>query len=84
MGEKEKSSADLIRHENLKIGTQETMKDYYTRFNVVYNSIPQNLRPPHDFSLIQFPDGFDSNMDFQRRERDLRTLEEMQGIVVFV
>lgn len=60
------------------------MQDYCTRFNSVYNAIPQNLRPPPSLALIKFPDGFDSDMAFQLRERNPPTLEDMQSIVVNV
>ena len=60
------------------------MQDYVTRFNEVYNVVPQNLRNPPDSVLIKFPDGFDSNIAYQLRERAPQTLEEMQNIVVSV
>jgi len=60
------------------------VQDYCTKFNIVYNAIPQNLRPPPDLALIKFPDGFDSDMAFQLREQAPRTLEEMQIIDVSV
>jgi len=42
----------LSEYENLKRGTQEAIQDYCTRFNNVYNDIPQNLSPPPDLELI--------------------------------
>ena len=74
----------LSEYENLKRGTQETVQDYCTRFNNVYNAIPQSLRPPSDLPLIKFPDGFDSNMAYHLRERAPRTLEDMKSIAVSV
>ena len=38
----------LSEYENLRRGTQETVQDYCTRFNSIYNDIPHNLRPPLD------------------------------------
>lgn len=84
MGEKKDPLQILSEYENLKRGTQETVQDYCTRFNNVYKAIPQNLRPPPDLALIKFPDGFDSDMDFQLRERAPHTLEDMQSIAVSV
>ena len=73
--EKKKDHLQILsEYENLKRGTQETVQDYCTRFNNVYNSIPKNLRPPPDLALIKFPDGFDSDMAYQLRERSPRTL----------
>lgn len=56
-------------YENLKRGPQETIQDYCTRFNNVYNVIPHNLIPPPDLALIIFPDAFDFDMAYQLRER---------------
>ena len=84
MGKEERSYQYFIRYENLKRGPQEIVQDYYTRFNNVYNAIPQNLRPPPDLALIKFPDAFDSDMAYQLRERAPRNLEEMQSIAISV
>ena len=58
------------------------MQDYVTRFNEAYNVVTKNLRHPQDSVLIKFPDGFDSGMVYQLRERSPRTLEDMQSIAV--
>ena len=59
----------LSKYEGLKRGPQETVQDYCTRFNNVYNVIPQNLRPPPDLALIKFPDAFGFDMAYQLKER---------------
>lgn len=51
---------------------------------MVYNTIPDDLRPSRKLALLKFPDGFDPYMAYQLRERDLATLEEMKKIVVSV
>jgi len=48
----------------------------------MYNSIPPDLRSPLGLAMIKFPDGFDSDMAFQLRERNPLTLEEMQSVAV--
>ena len=60
------------------------MKDYWTRFNNIYNAIPANIKPPLDLALIKFLDGFDTDMSYQLRERNPKTLEQMQSNVVSV
>jgi len=45
---------------------------------------PQNLRPPPDLALIKFPNGFDSDMAYQLRERAPPSLADMQNIAVSV
>lgn len=54
----------LAEYDTIKGGPQESVLDYYARFNNVYNAIPQNLRPPHDLPLYKFPDGFDPDMAY--------------------
>ena len=63
---------------------QEFILEYCARFNNVYNAIPQNLRPPPDLALYKFPDGFDTDMAYQLRERAPETLLDMQNVAVSV
>lgn len=74
----------LSEYESLKGGPQETVQDYCARFNNVYNAIPQNLRPPPDLALIEFPNGFDSDMAYQLSERAPLILKDMQSVAVSV
>lgn len=74
----------LFEYENIRRGPNETVQDYCTRFNNIYNAILVNLRPPPDLSLIKFPDGFDTDMAFQRKERNLASLEDIQSVAVSV
>ena len=74
----------LSEYDTIKRGPQEAVLDYYSIFNNVYNAIPQNLRPPPDLALYKFPDGFDSDMAYQLRERAPQTLADMQNIAVSV
>ena len=74
----------LSEYDTIKRGPQETVLDYCTRFNNVYNAIPQNLRPPPDLALYEFPDGFDPDMAYQLKERAPETLDDVQKVVVTV
>jgi len=74
----------LSEYESLKRGPQETVQGYCARFNIVYNAIIQNLRPPPNLALIKFPNGFDFDMAYQLRERAPPSLEDMQSIAVSV
>jgi len=60
----------LLEYENIKRGPNETVQDYSTRFINIYNAILVNLIPPPDLALIKFPDGFDTDMTYQLRERN--------------
>jgi len=74
----------LLEYQNIKRGPNEIVQDYCTRFNTIYNAILVNLRPAPDLTLIKFPNGFDTNMSYQLRERNPPTLEEMKSVVVIV
>jgi len=83
--EKKNNPLQIIsKYENLKRGPNETVQDYCTRFNNVYNAIPLDLRPPPGLALIKFPDEFDTDMAFRLRERNPPTLEDMKSVVVSV
>jgi hypothetical protein len=68
----------LSEYKNIRRNQGETVQDYYTRFNNLYNAIPTDIKPPQGLALIKFPDGFDVNMSYQLRERNSTTLEDMQ------
>jgi len=79
--EKKKNPLQILsEYENIRRGPNETVQDYCTRFNNIYNSIPVNLRPPPNLALIKFPNGFDMDMAYQIRERNPSTLEEMKSV----
>jgi len=83
--EKKKDPLHILSEYNtIKRGPYQTVLDYCARFNIVYSAIPQNLRPAPDLALYTFPDGFDSDMAYQLRERAPQTLAEMQDIAVSV
>lgn len=71
-------------YNNIKRNHGESIQDYIIRFNTVYNAIPDDLRPSRKSYLLKFPDGFDLEMAYSLRYRDLPTLEDMQKIVVNV
>ncbi len=74
----------LSEYENIKRIIGESVQDYCVIFNIVYNAIPANIKPPMGLALIKFLDGFDPDMAYQLRERDLATLEDTQKIAVSV
>ena len=74
----------LSEYENIKRNVGESVQDYCIIFNSVYNAIPDHIKPPMGLALIKFPDGFDTDMAYQLRERDPATLEDMQKIAVSV
>jgi hypothetical protein len=74
----------LEEYDHLKRKPRETIQQFSARFNEVYHSIPVEVRPPPGLAKLHFPEAFDPDMDFQLRERNTTSLEEMQSIVVNV
>lgn len=62
----------------MKRNTNETVQEFTARFNLVYNSILDDIKPPPVLALLHYPDAFDPNMAYQLKEKDPATLEEMQ------
>jgi hypothetical protein len=57
----------LSQYENIIRNQGETVQDYYTRFNNIYNEIPADIKSSEGLALIKFPDGFDVDMSYQLR-----------------
>eukprot|EP00253_Pinus_taeda_P016840 PITA_16840 len=68
----------------MKRNSNETVQEFTTWFNLVYNSIPNYIKPQPGLVLLHYPDAFDPNMAYQIRERDPATLEEMQRNAISV
>jgi hypothetical protein len=60
------------------------VQDYCTHFNNLYNAIPTEIKPPPGLALIKFPNGFDADMSYQLRERNVATFEDMQKSAISV
>jgi hypothetical protein len=74
----------LSKYETIRRNQGETVQDYCTCFNNLYNAIPAEIKPPQGLALIKFPDGFDVDMSYQLRERNSTTLADMQKSVISV
>ena len=57
----------LSEYNNLKRNVGESVQDYCTRFNNMYNTLPPHMKPPQGLALVKFPEGFDPDMNFQLR-----------------
>jgi len=53
-------------------------------FNRVYNSIPSDIKSRLSLAMLDFSDGFEVEIAYQLRERNLATLEDRQKFVVNV
>ena len=77
--EKKKNPLQILsKFESIKREPNEIIQDYSTRYNNIYNLIPANLKLPPDSVLLKFPDGFDTDIAYQLRERNANTLERMK------
>ena len=45
----------LAEYKNLKINQGESVQDYSTRFNIVYNALPPHMKPPEGIALAKYP-----------------------------
>ena len=64
----------LSEYNNLKRNQGESVHNYSTRFNRIYNALPPNMKPPQGLALVKYSEGFDAKMAYQLRERDYLTL----------
>ena len=60
----------LVEYEQIKRNAGGSVQDYCIRYNLVYNEIPDHLRPLVGLAMVKFPDGFDTDMAYQLRERE--------------
>jgi hypothetical protein len=74
----------LEEYDHLKRESGETMQHFSARFNKLYHAMPIDIRPPPGLAHLHFPDAFNPEMEFQLRERNTATLEEMKNIAVDV
>ena len=68
----------LVEYMSLKRNMGESVHDYTTRFNNIYNALPPHMKPPQGMALAKYPDGFDADMAYELRDKEYTTLEDMQ------
>ena len=71
-------------YNNLKREPNESVKDFTAQFNRLYHSIPNEMKTPPGLDLLHYPDGFDPDMAYQLRERNLAMLEDMHRKTISV
>jgi hypothetical protein len=85
MGDQEKSLFFILEgYDHLKRQLGETIQHFSSRFNQVYHSMPDDIKPPPSLALLHYLDAFDLEMEFHLRERNSTTLEEMQSSAIGV
>ena len=68
----------LAKYMSLKRNVGESVHDYTTRFNNIYNALPPHMKPPQGMALANYPVGFDADMAYELRDKEYTTLEDMQ------
>ena len=63
---------------SLKRNVGESVHDYTTRFNSIYNALPPHMKPPQGMALAKYLDGFDADLAYELRDKEYTTLEDMQ------
>lgn len=82
--EKENPLQILVEYNSMKRNSNETVQELTSRFNTMYNYIPDDMKPPPSLALLHYPNAFSPDMAYQIRERDPTTLEEMQWNAISV
>ena len=68
----------MNEYRNLKMNLGETIQDFSTIFNSVYDSITTDIKPLPRLAMLRYPYGFDVEFSYHLRRRNLATLEDMQ------
>lgn len=74
----------IEEHNQLKRQPNETTKQFFDTLYQINYSMSSNIRPPLDSTLLHYPKALDPEIEFQLRERNPSTLEQMQNITVDV
>lgn len=74
----------MEKYKNLKRQSDKSIQEFSTHFNRVYNSILADIKPPPCLAMLHFLNGFEAEISYQLRERNLTTLEDMRKVVVDV
>jgi hypothetical protein len=74
----------LEEYDHLKRWPGETVPQFSARFNKVYHAMPTDISPPPGSAHLHYPYAFKPEMEFQLRERNTVTLEEMKNTAVDV
>jgi hypothetical protein len=54
----------LVEYDALRRNPNESVQDFTARFNKIYNSIPNDIKPPPGLDLLHYMNAFDPNMDY--------------------
>ena len=82
--EKKKFVQMLTCYNQLKRGFDESIKNFSSRFNTIYNSLPADCKPPEGMTKLHFAEAFDDDFSLFLRERRSPTLAQMMFYTIEV
>ena len=74
----------ITQYNQLKRGNDETVKSFSSRFNMIYNSLPVQCKPPKGMEKLHYAKAFDDEFAFFLRERRFATLADMMNDAIEV
>ena len=74
----------LTLYNQLKRGNHESIKNFSSRFKTIYNSLPEDCKPPKWMAKLHYAEAFDDEFPIVLRERRYATLENMMSDAIEV
>ena len=74
----------LTQYNHLRRGNDESVKKFYSRFNMIYNSLPAQCKPPERVAKLHYAEAFDDEFALFLRERRSATLADMMNDAIEV
>ena len=74
----------VTQYNQLKRGNDETVKSFSPRFNMIYNSLHVQCKPPEGMEKFHYAESFDDEFALFHRERRSSTLDDMMNDAIEV
>lgn len=74
----------LTLYNQLKRGNYESINNFSSRFNIVYNSLPEDCKPPEGMAKLHYAEAFDDDFALFLRESRSATLTDMMSDAIEV
>ena len=83
--EEKKNFVQMLTSNNqLRRGNDESIKNFSSRFNTIYNSLPKDCKLPEGMAKLHYAEAFDDDFSLFLRERRSATLADMMSDVIEV
>ena len=74
----------LTQYNQLRRRNDESVKSFSSRFNMIYNSLPVQCKPPEGMAKLHYAEAFDDKFELFLRERISSTLVDMMNDAIEV